>query len=71
MSLFVFCATFGYGGFIGPLQTQANYAGTITPGNTAAEVLYTANNPADWNGSPPTTVAAALDRIAAALGPIT
>lgn len=64
-------ATFGYGGFIGPLQTQANYAGTITPGNTAAEVLYTANNPADWNGSPPTTVAAALDRIAAALGPIT
>ena len=31
---------------------------------------YSPAAPADWTGSPPTTLAEALDRIAAALGPI-
>lgn len=31
---------------------------------------YIPGNPSDWTGSPPTTIAEALDRIAAALGPI-
>lgn len=31
---------------------------------------YSAANPADWSGSPPTTVAEALDRVAAGLGPL-
>ena len=32
---------------------------------------YTPASSADWNNDPPTTVQEALDRIAAALGPIT
>lgn len=35
-----------------------------------ADVPYTAAVSADWSGAPPATVAEALDRIAAALGPI-
>lgn len=31
---------------------------------------YTAAVAADWSGSPPATIAEALDRLAAALGPI-
>lgn len=31
---------------------------------------YTPANATDWTGTPPTTLAEALDRIAAALGPI-
>lgn len=31
---------------------------------------YSATDDADWSGNAPTTIAAALDRIAAALGPI-
>lgn len=37
---------------------------------TAAQA-YTPADPAAWSGSPPATVQEALDRIAAALGPIT
>ena len=33
-------------------------------------VRYSAADDADWSGNAPTTIAAALDRIAAALGPI-
>jgi hypothetical protein len=36
----------------------------------AAEVTYTPAVSGDWTGSDPTTVNQALDRIAAALGPI-
>ena len=36
----------------------------------ATEVTYTPTTSADWTGSDPTTVQQALDRIAAALGPI-
>ena len=32
---------------------------------------YTAANPVDWGGTPPTSIANALDRLAAMLGPIT
>lgn len=32
---------------------------------------YTPANASHWSGTPPTTIAAALDRIAAMLGPIT
>lgn len=35
-----------------------------------ADQPYTAANATDWSGTAPTTVAAALDRLAAALGPI-
>ena len=38
-----------------------------TPGS---QFPYMPNDPADWSGAPPITVAEALDRIAAALGPI-
>lgn len=37
---------------------------------TAGGTSYTPASAADWNGDPPSTVAAALDRLAAALGPI-
>lgn len=36
----------------------------------AAAAPYTPAVPADWSGSSPATVQAALDRLAAALGPI-
>lgn len=36
----------------------------------SATIPYSAATPADWAGSPPATIAEALDRIAAALGPI-
>ncbi len=35
-----------------------------------AGIAYSPSTPSDWSGSPPTTIAEALDRIAAALGPI-
>jgi hypothetical protein len=38
--------------------------------DTLAGQPYAAAAPADWSGSPPRTVGEALDRIAAALGPI-
>lgn len=63
-------STLQYSGIISPIGTQANYAGTITPVGIAGSLLYTADNPADWSGSAPATIGAALDRIAAALGPI-
>lgn len=37
---------------------------------TGEQVAYTPAVAANWTGTPPTTIAAALDRIAAALGPI-
>ena len=37
---------------------------------SASDIAYTPGNAADWTGSPPATVQEALDRIAAALGPI-
>lgn len=37
---------------------------------TSAATAYTPAVAADWSGDPPTTVQEALDRIAAALGPI-
>jgi len=39
-------------------------------GATGASASYTPADSADWTGADPTTVAEALDRIAAALGPI-
>ena len=37
---------------------------------SVVSIPYTVANPASWTGSPPTTIQEALDRIAAALGPI-
>jgi hypothetical protein len=47
------------GGDIGALREQLDGASS-----------YEAADSADWSGNPPTTLAEALDRIAAALGPI-
>lgn len=35
-----------------------------------ASIAYTASTPADWSGSPPATIAEALDRLAALVGPV-
>lgn len=40
-------------------------------GLDASQIAYTPASDADWNGDPPATVAAALDRIAAFVGPVT
>lgn len=45
---------------------ETSAQGAATAGGTA----YTPANASDWTGTAPTTVAEALDRIAAALGPI-
>jgi hypothetical protein len=37
---------------------------------TPTSILYTPASSANWNGTPPTTVQQALDRIAAKIGPI-
>lgn len=53
-------------------QAQSNFAGTGSfADNAASDVMYVATSSANWNGTPPNTVADALDRIASALGPIT
>ncbi len=55
---------------VGPTLTlQANFAGTLADFR-GAENLYYAATPANWVGAPPETVGGAIDRIAAALGPI-
>lgn len=41
-----------------------------TAESTLSSLPYSASTPADWGGTAPTTVKDALDRIAAALGPI-
>lgn len=52
--------------------TLANFFGTYITSleSKAAATSYTAASAANWNGSPPATVAEALDRIAAKIGPI-
>lgn len=47
------------------VQAQLDAVGVYTD-----SLPYEAANAADWSGSAPTTIAEALDRIAAALGPI-
>lgn len=48
-----------------------NSAGTVLLKiDASGDISYTAADAGDWSGSAPTTVKAALDRIAAALGPI-
>jgi len=50
---------------------DAHRASTSNPHSvTAAQGSYTAGNAADWTGGAPTDIKTALDRIAAALGPI-
>jgi hypothetical protein len=50
----------------------AGFAGSVFPVYASASLItaYSATTPADWGGSSPATVSEALDRIAAALGPI-
>jgi hypothetical protein len=52
--------------------TQPNLTGTYSYSDSvsASVVNYTPSNVLDWNNDPPFTVANALDRIAAAIGPI-
>lgn len=58
------------------LTTGAGFDAALNGGGgpiaylTDQEVIYNAAVPGDWSGSPPLTIRAALDRIAAALGPI-
>ena len=44
--------------------------GAAQGASTAGGTTYSPANASDWTGVPPTTVAEALDRVAAALGPI-
>lgn len=55
-----------------PPPTLPGFAGTVVLNlfDDASLIGYSAAVGADWGGSPPATVAEALDRIAAALGPI-
>lgn len=55
------------GKFFGVKQNTGAAGADGADGDATA---YTAANAADWNGSAPTTIADALDRLAAALGPI-
>jgi hypothetical protein len=50
------------------IQTRTN--GLSTRADGLSDGSYTPAVPGDWTGTPPATLAAALDRIAAALGPI-
>lgn len=76
----VLCAFASFGG-TGTLVTDAaSLAPAFAPAavttssvvyaDTAQYMGYTAAAPADWSGSPPATIKEALDRIAAAVGPI-
>lgn len=66
---FVSNGTFGQGqGVDGQFECHKANGST---GSLLADVLYTPANNADWNNDPPASVQAALDRIAAMLGPIT
>lgn len=38
--------------------------------SSLSAVPYSPGNPSDWSGTPPANLQAALDRIAAAIGPI-
>ena len=54
------------------IANQPNFLGTIFSDflTTAEFMRYVAASAADWSGSPPATIAEALDRIAAVLSPI-
>lgn len=63
------------GGFGGQQRALDGVSGDIDEVVARLDALdldqpYTADNATDWGGTAPTTVKAALDRIAAALGPI-
>jgi len=60
--------------FPSPPPNNPLFAGTLGPVGyleRALGVIYSPAIPADWNNDPPETVAEALDRIAAQIGPIT
>lgn len=56
-----------------PIRSRVTIVGTNTTlirVDDAFGLAYTPTNPADWGGSPPTTVQEALDRIAAKIPPV-
>jgi hypothetical protein len=55
-----------------PPLTSALFTGTLsaTPSSDAGNIQYTAANVGNWSGTNPSSVANALDRIAAKIGPI-
>jgi len=58
-----------------PIRTDVNPPTSANPVATladisAAQASYVAASAVDWNGAPPATVKAALDRIAAKITPI-
>ena len=50
--------------------TLINFANSVISGLGSGSVSYTPASSTNWNDDPPATIAAALDRIAARLGPI-
>lgn len=64
------------GKIVGPIVSDSirgNFIGTVFAEdssviiNDLGEITYTATTPTDWNGTPPTTIGEAIDRIAAKL----
>lgn len=70
---------FSGAGFLSIVISGGQYEGSLPPTNTnfsgvtdvpSGSFYYAPSTPADWSGIDPQTVGAALDRLAAALGPI-
>lgn len=56
---------------LGPLLEQLSTdRGDVENAATAGGTTYEAADDAAWSGDPPTTIQDALDRIAAAIGPV-
>lgn len=62
--------TAGNEGVDGNVQRALDQVRADMDDDAVTATLYSASTPADWSGDPPATIAEALDRIAAAVGPV-